>query len=111
MSGKLEDGASHEARVSVAALRTRKAFAASTPPLTNHITFARIPPGGVYFAFKTKADLAQAQQSKLTLEVESHAREAMTSLGLSSDVAKDVRLTFVSEEEIDAAGGPWIAFR
>lgn len=102
---------SHEARVSIAASRTRETFADTTPPLTNHIVFARLSPGGIYFAFKTKADLAEAERSKLTNEIKSHAQKAMTAAGIRSKVAKTVRLTFVSEEEIDEAGGPWIAFR
>ncbi len=98
-------------RASAAAARVRAAFAAGDPPLTNHIDWAHDDLATLVFAFRADADLERARAAGLLVRIEAAARAGLREAGCTDAEVAAAVVSFVSEEEVDRRGGPWIYFK
>lgn len=104
----------YEAIVQRALDQVLRAFYDLDPPITNFIFYGAIDIDPIYltiwFAFADAAALQLAQERGHCQRLGAAVRTALISGGFPADKLRDGAVGFVSEQEVEEAGGPWLYF-
>lgn len=105
----------YEAKVNRAIWHVREVMRESTPPIVDQVYFGAmdIDPKNLFvaFAYADSAALAQAQQQGHFDLIRREFLSALEEAGYPPHALPSDKIDFVSKQEVDEQGGPWVYFR
>ena len=105
----------YEAKVNRAIWHVREVMRESTPPIVDQVYFGAmdIDPSNLFvaFAYADSQALAQAKQQGHCDLIRKEFLAALQGAGYPPDALPADKIDFVSKQEVEEQGGPWIYFR